>query len=442
VGLNDVGLHWDNIPTHHQWQERSRNNLPPHKSKFAYNQHGIMDSQVQWGDTGLLLMEEATHRTQGPMGTDPENLGRWTWAKIQGREGHIVRIVAAYKPCKNQQNEGSSYQQQLLYFRSRENFTCPLKLFDTHLKHQLQEWLSQGEQIVLGIDMNEDNRTGNTAKMLKDIGMIDAILKLHRPDRPPETNYKNGQGIPIDAIFTTPGISPTQGGYMPYKAFMDSDHRALWLDVPFTSFLGHNFPHMFQHKPSTVNPKDPRSVRKFNIWVHRSFQKQDNQIFKDLDRLQQMRTDQSPLESVIALHASIIQENNKTRLWAAKKTRRIFLGKYAWSPEWKKAKTPMIFWSLVLKRKQGGKVKSDYLQRLQNQTEVDQWKNLSVSEIQSKLTAAKAKFDLDCVRSSLLRIQFLDRLAEDLAIKNGTTKEVELKKLNNISKQKRRANRI
>jgi hypothetical protein len=27
--LNDVGLCWRNIPTHHQWQERTRTSLPP-----------------------------------------------------------------------------------------------------------------------------------------------------------------------------------------------------------------------------------------------------------------------------------------------------------------------------------------------------------------------------------------------------------------------------
>jgi hypothetical protein len=295
--------------------------------------HSANDTKVQWGGTGILLFDEARHRTVGSLGSDPENLGRWTWARIQGREGHHVRVVAAYKPCKNQQNEGSSYQQQLLYFRAKENFTCPLKLFDAHLKQQLQEWLTEGEHIVIGLDMNEDARTGNTSTMLREIGLTDAIIKLHRPDIPPETNYKNNQGRPIDAIFTTPGIAPVEGGYMPYKAFMDSDHRALWIDVPFTSFLGHNFPHMHNRIQCRVNPKDPRSVHKYTQWVHKYFKKQDNQILKDLEQLKQMRLDNSPVESVIALHASIIQESNKAKHWAAKKTRRVFLGKYAWSPE-------------------------------------------------------------------------------------------------------------
>jgi hypothetical protein len=239
----------------------------------------------------------------------------------------------------------------VLYFRSKEEFTCPLKLFDLHLKQQLQGWLTEGEHIIIGLDMNEDARQGDTAGMFREIGLVDAILILHKSDSPPETNYKNNQEHPIDAIFTTPGIAPTEGGYLPYKAFMDSDHRALWIDVPFNSALGHNFPHMHQRDPHTVNPKDPRLVQKFNQWVHRCFKKQDNQIFQDLERLKQMRSDNSPVASVIALHAAILQESNQARLWSAKKTRRMFMGKYAWSPEWQEAKEPVLFWKLVLKKK-------------------------------------------------------------------------------------------
>ena len=86
---------------------------------------------------------------------------------------------------------------------------------------------------------------------------------MHSEDTPPETCYKNNHRTPIDAIFVTPGIQPSQCGYMPYNAFMDSDHRALWLDVPFTSALGYNPPHLDHKMIKPVNSKDPRSVEKF-----------------------------------------------------------------------------------------------------------------------------------------------------------------------------------
>ena len=214
---------------------------------------------------------EAKTRLFGTMGSDKENLGRWTWARLQGRHNFFTRIISAYKPCKNTSDLGSSYQQQPSYFRGIGEFRCPLKMFDLDLQGQLQEWLEEGDQIILGVDLNEDVRTGPTAKMLRELGLTDVLIQMHRPDVPPETNYRNNNGVPIDAIFTTPGIEPSAGGYMPYKELMDSDHRALWIDVPFTSILGHNFPHKSKRDPSAVNPRDPESVKQYTEWVKKGF---------------------------------------------------------------------------------------------------------------------------------------------------------------------------
>jgi hypothetical protein len=87
-------------------------------------------------------------------------------------------------------------------------------------------------------------------------------------------------------------------------------------------------------------------------------------------------------------------------------------------------------------------VKDHYLRRLQRRCHNKDWWTLSLEEIMSRLSAAEVQFDAECVRAGTLRPRFLDRLAEDLAKKNGTTKEVELRKLNNVAKQKKQAARI
>ena len=68
----------------------------------------------------------------------------------------LAQVVAAYCPVINRSEMGSSHQQQLHYFRSQKDQTCPQKLFDKHLKEQLQEWIAAEDQIILGIDANED----------------------------------------------------------------------------------------------------------------------------------------------------------------------------------------------------------------------------------------------------------------------------------------------
>ena len=171
VLMNDVGLHWKNLPMVDSWAERTLTGFPPHKFRFSYNTHEDKQELVQWGGTGLLTLDQFRTRTYKQMGSDPHNLGWWTWARIQGRHNFFIRIVSAYRPCKNTSNLGSSYQQQLRYFRSRGEFRCPRELFDLQLQHQLQEWMAEGDHIIVGLDLNDDARTCPTTDMLRSLGI-------------------------------------------------------------------------------------------------------------------------------------------------------------------------------------------------------------------------------------------------------------------------------
>ena len=97
--FNEHGLNLDKIPAEDQWHERSLYQLPQHKAFFAYNTSDPYDMQepTQWGGTGIIAMKEIIPRLE-TSGKDPTNLGRWTWIKLQGRQGHITRIVCAYRP--------------------------------------------------------------------------------------------------------------------------------------------------------------------------------------------------------------------------------------------------------------------------------------------------------------------------------------------------------
>ena len=103
-----------------------------------------------------MCSDELLPRVYNQMGKDDDNLGRWTWARIQGRHGTFLRIISAYRPVINTSDVGSTYQQHLQYFRSKGIQECPRKLFDKHLKHLLEEWVTMGDHIILDIDANED----------------------------------------------------------------------------------------------------------------------------------------------------------------------------------------------------------------------------------------------------------------------------------------------
>ena len=76
---------------------------------------------------------------------------------------------------------------------------------------KITEWRNNGEHIILQMDANEDVRSGNLQNMLRELGMQEAILKLHIDSQPPKTCRSNTRREPINGIFTTPGIKPSAG---------------------------------------------------------------------------------------------------------------------------------------------------------------------------------------------------------------------------------------
>jgi hypothetical protein len=83
----------------------------------AHNVHeGKHAERVQEGGTGIICFGDATGYVK-KVGRNDEGLGRWSWILLGGAEGHNMRIITAYNPCKNKNvNSGTSYQQQRQYF--------------------------------------------------------------------------------------------------------------------------------------------------------------------------------------------------------------------------------------------------------------------------------------------------------------------------------------
>ena len=144
--------------------------------------------------------------------------------------------------------------------------------------------LQNRDNVILGIDMNEDVRTGKLAKRLKELGLIDLILSTHPTLSPPATFNRNNTRTLVDAIWgnislevITAGCGPFDGGY---PSALSDGHRFLWIMVSNHSLLG-------KHLPIT-NPKlriellkleDPRSRKVFTRRMTKAYCKQN--VFKD-----------------------------------------------------------------------------------------------------------------------------------------------------------------
>ncbi len=89
------------------------------------------------------------------------------------------------------------------------------------------------------------------------LGLIQPILLLHGQENLPET-YINGSR-PIDAMFTSPTLTMTRGGYLPF-GIGAGDHRICWGDFTYVSTLRHKSPDIVRPAWRRLKLSNPRVV--------------------------------------------------------------------------------------------------------------------------------------------------------------------------------------
>ena len=136
-------------------------------------------------------------------GTD-EKMGRWSWTRFQGLNGRMTRFISAYRLVKNPNGPSSVWNQHVWWINSNNCTSNPHKLFEEDLLDQLSRWINDGEQIWLGMDVNENAITGDFAQALKDLGLNNLHASRHdQGTLPPTCSKAKTPKPPIDGIFVT-----------------------------------------------------------------------------------------------------------------------------------------------------------------------------------------------------------------------------------------------
>ncbi|CAB9531157.1 expressed unknown protein [Seminavis robusta] len=233
-------------------------------------------------------------------------------------------------------DDGSTYRQHMNYYREQGRHQCARLLFLEDLRDQLAEWAALGDELIVGLDANEDVRDGAVKDMFSSLNMRDAVLSRHG-NNPPETMNRNSNQEPIDAIFVSRGINISAAGYTDYGDFIDSDHRSVWIDVPFTSVLGHNPPNYAKKKPEKLKPDDPRVRDRYIMLVKKRYRHFDNFVPKQAAYVESLLAMGAPLQVIVAEHDKLVVADFRARMWAAQRCRPIYTGLHAWSPKWAQA---------------------------------------------------------------------------------------------------------
>jgi hypothetical protein len=98
------------------------------------------------------------------------------------------------------------------------------------LQAALTTWKEEGDLFIIGMDANDNVRTGDVNAMLRSMGLVDVHCEKHPHLPTVSTCNKNTKGIPVDGIWASPSVECTAAGYYGYGELLmgKTDHRMLW----------------------------------------------------------------------------------------------------------------------------------------------------------------------------------------------------------------------
>ena len=231
----EANLNWKRVPPENRLNElfRTENAL---KTKEAFNTHEDSGRYQQGGTFMLAFGEMATRVVE--TGVDSSGLGRWTWMRFIGRNGHKARIITAYVPCRSTiERHATVWAQQTSYLRTQGEKRCPRVVLLEDLAKAMIEWRSRGEKLILLVDANEDTSCGKLWQRLRqpDLDMHEGIQTKH-PNLPKTPTFRDGW-VPIDGIFVTKDL-PLETGTWLAVGKAPGDHRHAVVDIKWNILLG------------------------------------------------------------------------------------------------------------------------------------------------------------------------------------------------------------
>ena len=95
---------------------------------------------------------------------------------------------------------------------------------------------------------NDNIQDGDITKALWDIRMYKDVVSSYKEKSVPATCAKNHQRIPIDSIWTSPGLTVLQCGFLPFHDTygVQSDHQLVWADICNKDLLSHRPQHIYR----------------------------------------------------------------------------------------------------------------------------------------------------------------------------------------------------
>ena len=270
-GVQEINSHEKILTPTQQWKRK----FPNQHTHAATNQHSTSQRRLLHGGTAYFLNQDMCLR-QIEQGEDPTKLGRWIWTLLRGRQGIQVRVISGYRPVEDRSNRPFTvFSQHEYYFNqvsTPRGYRNPRIAFFEDLNVCIQSWINDGDQIILGMDTNEDIHSDTIEAWTSSWGLIDGLRQTHPTLARVATCNKNGNHIPIDGIWISPGLNIQRAGMTGFgELYPDSDHRILWIDIQIESLFGFRTPAPAKRPTDSLPIRDPKAMAKYNRYVKTQF---------------------------------------------------------------------------------------------------------------------------------------------------------------------------
>jgi hypothetical protein len=439
-GMSELNLNFKQLGPASQWSDRFLH-LPRNHSVHSYNRHDMSQGSILYGGTAQIATGPSSHRAISS-GADPTGLGRWVWTLFAGKNGIQLRVISGYRPNPDHSDRpGSVYSQHERFLRTKKDDRNPRRAFIKDLEEQLDKWMAAGNLIIIGLDANDNVRTGDVNAMLCSKGLVDVHAHKHPHLPAVSTCNKNHRNIPVDGIWASPSLECTAAGYYGYGELVmgKTDHRLLWADFTSESALGFQPPTPVYKQPQRLTLNDPRVVDKYKKEVRKEHQRL---------RLPQRSFDlQAAVPSGLTIahqreYETLAHLDFCARTHAEKKCRKLRMGAIPFSDTYKTFRNAIDLWDLLIRKRNGIRASTKKIRRLMRQTDEMKAFTYPLKVLISKRKVAMSSHKKLKKKADKERTLFGKRLIKARAKARKTTIAAQETQLKNAFGQRKLAQRV
>ena len=99
LGIAEVNIYWQKMDKDKRLWDKTRGWFEGLHVHTSYNTNEpTISKRYQPGGVASFTKNKLAYKIMGK-GIDMSNLGRWSWTTFQGKEGRVLRVITAYRPC-------------------------------------------------------------------------------------------------------------------------------------------------------------------------------------------------------------------------------------------------------------------------------------------------------------------------------------------------------